>query len=1128
MNTLGDPMRKNDFESSSYGDVTSTMEECSSNASSSSNSLGVNLLDIMKESKTSNVNVLVKKNQQNNDLLYDSEKYAKCDKVKLQDSLDNLSRGTGLKRVKEINLIQNCNNVSSYNEEYTNKRLNTDAPMDFDPVSLDEETIHCTEQALTKRMRLEEKNIQHEQHNNSLPCPQATPARVMECVSNIDRATASGDVRDQVSEKRRRRAEKDAQRDLALAEESWRSFVGEGTVLMDAFYGQFKSCLVCSVCGHSSVKFDPFGTLSVPLPHANEMQIVVTYLSSDGHPALKCLLTLCKISYISDLKAALVQLLCNYFRRLYNRQSGEERDSLSPEKDSTEKRSKRKIITQRNLPEAKDIVVAEVFDNHIARMLDDILLTKSINHSTRLIYAFHIPPISPSSPTVKIPMPDIVPLHEHAGKNRPNVNPFGEAFGAKVEADSTNTTTEIRGFLNGGAKIPTTFSARNYTHTGSQIDSEHCEYPSASNEDITMEEISASTSQEVSGGSASSVTESCTSSGSSSSTIPCDSKNDNLVKLESLFDGPNSSGREDAPTSDLSEWKICNICLEEMCQSELKSHGLCYDCLLCENCIDMSCKHHGGDTLPCPVCQVSLTRSSLIPVGKRQTQKPKPRQLRMCVVFRLDAESQDNNKRTSVLVGHPRVIYVPSRLPLSALQAALKQYIPPGADYSLLLVDGRGYNCSRCLFMSHCRGCEINNLKSNSPPANVPKEENIIVNLQAGDTVCVRFTKLSAVQRNHLTLTREHESLALRRQDEPLTLYDCLRAFTRSETLECSESWFCPECQCKQSATKTVSLWKCPTYLIIHLERFLFHGTMSSKVDDKVLFPLENLCMDDYFGGRKIGPHIYNLYGVVSHIGSMAQAGHYTSLVKNPLSGKWRLFNDENCTYRKPCEEEFTSAYLLFYQRNDAEFKISLPDSFPLLHNRSKPASSDVNGTQNCSLIDIADDDDLVEFDKTKSNNNLKSTNNGSNNVMFGPPSPPFGMDNEVQEAHVPVDGWLEASVPTESSSLSRRSPPSLSPIKSPDNNSYKLSPSSSKCSSLPSPLKNNKPEESCSSLELFNVSSPDTSLDNSGGDKPFSCPDKPFSCPEAVKECDVSSSSAVSRTHNKDSSQTHSGPPRN
>ena len=38
-------------------------------------------------------------------------------------------------------------------------------------------------------------------------------------------------------------------------------------------YNAFPLQLVCSICGHTSVKYDPFGTLSVPLPYANQIQI---------------------------------------------------------------------------------------------------------------------------------------------------------------------------------------------------------------------------------------------------------------------------------------------------------------------------------------------------------------------------------------------------------------------------------------------------------------------------------------------------------------------------------------------------------------------------------------------------------------------------------------------------------------------------------------------------------------------------------------------------------------------------------------------------------------------------------------------------------------------------------------
>lgn len=80
-------------------------------------------------------------------------------------------------------------------------------------------------------------------------------------------------------------------------------------------------------------------------------------------------------------------------------------------------------------------------------------------------------------------------------------------------------------------------------------------------------------------------------------------------------------------------------------------------------------------------------------------------------------------------------------------------------------VVSQGYNCSRCLFSSHCRGCEV-----------LGGEEVV---LQAGDTLCVRFTALSPEHHQALASTIDHPSLNDLRQNVPLTLYDCLRAFTQ-------------------------------------------------------------------------------------------------------------------------------------------------------------------------------------------------------------------------------------------------------------------------------------------------------------------------------------------------------------
>lgn len=49
--------------------------------------------------------------------------------------------------------------------------------------------------------------------------------------------------------------------------------------------------------------------------------------------------------------------------------------------------------------------------------------------------------------------------------------------------------------------------------------------------------------------------------------------------------------------------------------------------------------------------------------------------------------------------------------------------------------------------------------------------------------------------------------------------------------------------------------------------RFLFHGTMSTKLDDRVIFPLDGLDLSDYVAGESNTSQQYNLYACVCHMG---------------------------------------------------------------------------------------------------------------------------------------------------------------------------------------------------------------------------------------------------------------------
>jgi ubiquitin C-terminal hydrolase len=50
-------------------------------------------------------------------------------------------------------------------------------------------------------------------------------------------------------------------------------------------------------------------------------------------------------------------------------------------------------------------------------------------------------------------------------------------------------------------------------------------------------------------------------------------------------------------------------------------------------------------------------------------------------------------------------------------------------------------------------------------------------------------------------------------------LESCLEAFSTSETLDASNPWFCPVCRKNQCATKTLTVWRFPDFLIVYLKR---------------------------------------------------------------------------------------------------------------------------------------------------------------------------------------------------------------------------------------------------------------------------------------------------------------------
>ena len=64
--------------------------------------------------------------------------------------------------------------------------------------------------------------------------------------------------------------------DLVVAQEAWENhIIRNRSIIVDLFHGQLKSKVTCKVCGHESVRFDPFTYLSLPLPMESSVRIEI-------------------------------------------------------------------------------------------------------------------------------------------------------------------------------------------------------------------------------------------------------------------------------------------------------------------------------------------------------------------------------------------------------------------------------------------------------------------------------------------------------------------------------------------------------------------------------------------------------------------------------------------------------------------------------------------------------------------------------------------------------------------------------------------------------------------------------------------------------------------------------------
>ncbi|KAF1319722.1 Ubiquitin-specific protease, partial [Globisporangium splendens] len=109
--------------------------------------------------------------------------------------------------------------------------------------------------------------------------------------------------------------------DVEVAREEWEVYLRRNdSVIVENFMGQLRSHLTCSNpdCGNESVTFDPFMSLSVPIPNEESVIVQVQLFWADGRIPMKYAIRLSKdSSTLRDVKDKLSELAGIPFQRLF-------------------------------------------------------------------------------------------------------------------------------------------------------------------------------------------------------------------------------------------------------------------------------------------------------------------------------------------------------------------------------------------------------------------------------------------------------------------------------------------------------------------------------------------------------------------------------------------------------------------------------------------------------------------------------------------------------------------------------------------------------------------------------------------------------------------------------------------
>ena len=178
--------------------------------------------------------------------------------------------------------------------------------------------------------------------------------------------------------------------------------------------------------------------------------------------------------------------------------------------------------------------------------------------------------------------------------------------------------------------------------------------------------------------------------------------------------------------------------------------------------------------------------------------------------------------------------------------------------------------------------------------------------LEQVNIFCGRVQNNSLIYNQFNQFNQFNQNINMNNPD--INLNDCFEYYRKTDLMTGENAMYCNFCQINCNSFYSTSLYTLPNYLILILNR-----GKGNSYKCKVNFP-EILDLSHYVIRKESG-YMYDLYGVICHLGPSSMGGHFIAFCRHRINNNWYKYNDAEVT---KCEnKDFLSGipYILFYQQ---------------------------------------------------------------------------------------------------------------------------------------------------------------------------------------------------------------------